>query len=123
MLFVFHPVTIINASLGNLLKKIRKVKYKDRKKDELQINKKQINKSKVLINQTSSQIAISQRLNQPKFSNKVNIDNELSSNISEDSTKTKENNEFMEQSKKLSDYIKDYYSKNHNYPQTNLYFY
>ena len=114
---------IINTSLGNLLKKIRKVKYKDRKKDELQLNKKQINKSKVLINQTSSQIAISQRLNQPKFSNKVNIDNELSSNISEDSTKTKENNEFMEQSKKLSDYIKDYYSKNHNYPQTNLNFY
>ena len=42
---------------------------------------------------------------------------------SESSNKAKEINEYMVQCQKLSEYIKDYYSKNNNYPPTKLDFY
>ena len=116
---------IINTSLGELLKKFRKTKKIVKNID---LNNKQTfkenlitKKNNYIINQSSSQNNIQQKSTQKNFSFKINKDN--SSNNSEISTKTKESNEFMEQSQKLSNYIKDYYETNGNYPQTNLNFY
>ena len=117
---------IVNTNLGKLLKKFRQIKTKIGKKIDL--NKKPNIKANILnkkndyiINQSNSQNIINQKLNEKKNSSKLNFDIPLKS--SEASTKSKESNEYMEQSKKLSNYIKDFYIKYNNYPQTNLNFY
>ena len=116
---------IINTSLGELLKKFRKTK---KILKNIDLNKKQniqenilTKKNNYIINQSNSQINVQQNSPKNNFSFKINKEN--SSNNSDISTKTKESNEFMEQSQKLSNYIKDYYETNSNYPQTNLNFY
>ena len=108
------------------MKKFRQIKTKIGKKIDL--NKKPNIKANILnkkndyiINQSNSQNIINQKLNEKKNSPKLNFDIPLKS--SEASTKSKESNEYMEQSKKLSNYIKDFYIKYNNYPQTNLNFY
>ena len=119
---------IVNSSLGDILKKFRQTKTKIEKKNDL--NKKQIvnpnilNKKKdYLINKSNihNNNLENSKENKTKNSPKLNMETFLIE--SESSTRAKESNEYMEQSKKLSNYIKDYCMQNNNYPQTNLNFY
>ena len=122
----FNNDNIINTSLGELLKKFRKTKNKVVKKNVL--NNKQVikenilnKKNKYIINQSNSQNYLKQKSPKNNLSFKINKDNSF--NISEVTTKAKKINEYMEQSQKLSNYIKNYYENNSNYPQTGLNFY
>ena len=116
-----------NISLTELLKKIRVTKCKLEKNTNNKLNKKKIikgnvlNKIKLDFKQSNSQNNITQKSNLIKASKKLKDEN--ISNISETSTKTKETNEYLEQSIKLSNYIKEYFSKYNSYPGTNLNFY
>ena len=84
------------------------------------VNKKVITKKKIL-NKQYNYINQSNSLNNIK---KYQKKNDKLPKLSDLLTKTTENNnEYMEQSLKLAEYIKDFYLKYYNYPQTNLNFY
>ena len=84
------------------------------------VNKKVIAKKKIL-NKQYNYINQSNSLNNIK---KYQKNNDKLPKLSDLLTKTTENNnEYMEQSLKLAEYIKDFYLKYYNYPQTNLNFY
>ena len=84
------------------------------------VNKKVISKKKIF-NKQYNYIYQSNSLNNIK---KYQKNSDKLPKLSDLITKTTENNnEYMEQSLKLSDYIKDFYLKYFNYPQTNLNFY
>ena len=118
---------IANTSLSELLRKVKKTKNTFVKKNNL--NEKQsgqknllVNKKIVyLINQSNSQNNIKRNFKKKENSSFVKL--EKYSISSEASIQKKENNEYMDQSQKLSNYIKEYYRKNNNYPQTQLDFY
>ena len=122
---------LINSSLTELLNKFRQAKNKfkiNKFNDKKSITKKDIlNKQyNYIINQSNSLYNLKNNLNDEKIkgnTNKNKKEKNTKTNSSEDSTRSKENNEFMEQSIKLSQYIKNYYLTNFNYPQTNLNFY
>jgi serine/threonine protein kinase len=83
------------------------------------VNKKVIAKKKILNNQYNYNQSSS--LNNIK---KYQKNSKKLPKLSDLITKTTDNNnEYMEQSLKLSEYIKDFYLKYYNYPQTNLNFY
>ena len=116
----------LNVSLSDLLKKFRQAKAKIIKKKDL--NKKQIFKANFLnkkkdyiINQSNINNNINQNQDEKKNVPDLNEDTFLKE--SESSTRSKKSNDYMEESKKLSNYIKEYYMKYNNYPQTNLNFY
>ena len=84
------------------------------------VNKKVIAKKKIL-NKQYNYINQSNSLNNIK---KYKKNSDKLPKLSDLLTKTTDNNnEYMEQSLKLSEYIKDFYLKYYNYPQTNLNFY
>ena len=84
------------------------------------VNKKVISKKKIF-NKQYNYINQSNSLNNIK---KYQKNSEKLPKLSDLINKTTENNnEYMEQSLKLSDYIKDFYLKYYNYPQTTLNFY
>ena len=123
---IIEKENIMNSRLGDLLKKLRQTKINKAKKNDKTkskfikgniLNK----KNNYISNQSNNQNIISKNLNKNEICPKLNINTHSIS--SEESTKNKENNEYMDQSQKLSEYIKDYYSKYNNYPQTKLNFY
>ena len=118
-----------NNSLNELICKFRQNKNK-------MINKNLIAKKNILSKQYNFNINQSNSLNNLKINKKFEkIQNNNYSttrrqknknsiqNLLDNSSKNKDNNEYMEQSLKLSKYIKEYYLKNNNYPNTNLNFY
>ena len=134
---------LVNSSLSELICKFRHTKKNVVKNNKFCNNKLISQKSNLnkeynyIINQTNSLNKLENNTNQENDYSKFNsIHNEKSkqlkennnniidtSDISSISTKGKNRNEFMEQSLKLSKYIKNYYSKNYCYPETNLNFY
>ena len=123
---VINNDNIINTSLRDILKNIRKPKNKIEKKNDLTpnhyikinlINK----KNNYIINQPTNQNNINANKNKNKIHPQIHTNNPSLS--SDSSNKAKEINEFMVQSQKLSEYIKEYYAKNSNYPPTKLDFY
>ena len=123
----------INNSLSELIIKFRQTKNKETKNNKY-IDKKSFKgnflnkKFSYVVNQSNSVNNLKYnsaflKVNEIKDKQKNQKDNHYTPNISSASTKGKESNEFMEQSLKLSKYIKDYYYKYNNYPQTNLNFY
>ena len=127
---------LINNSLTELLNKFRQTKNKIKIKINKLNDNKAVTKKNILnkqynyiTNQSNNLNNIKNNLNDEKKkennakNKKVKKNNYYISNISEKSTKTKEYNDFMEQSLKLSQYIRNYYIDNFNYPQTNLNFY
>ena len=128
---------LINNSLSQLINRFRQSKKNIVNNDKF-IDKK-INTKKNLLNKEYNYL-----INQTNYSNKfekgtnsenikfTSIYNEKSKQKKENggmsdlfitSNKTNESNKFMEQSLKLSQYIKNYYLKYYCYPQTNLNFY
>ena len=121
---IINNENTINDSLREILKNIKKPKNKIEKKPDLTPNQYiKINlvnkKNNYNINQSTNNNNISKK--------KSKISPQLHTNIpsisSESSNKAKEINEYMVQCQKLSEYIKDYYAKNNNYPPTKLDFY
>ena len=109
---------IVNKNLRDVLNKFRQVKTKIGKKSDSNRNKNknQLNKTtNIIINKNDKDNEKKIEENSPKL--KLELSQELSES---NSTKS---NEYMDQSKKLSEYIKDFYLKNNKYPQTNLNFY
>ena len=124
---------LTNNSLSELINKFRQSK-KISKNNKI-INKNFMTKKNILSKQYNFKINQSNSLNNLKINNNFeNIQNNYSTtriqkkkksiqNLSNKSPKNKDCNEYMEQSLKLSKYIKDYYLKNNNYPKTDLNFY
>ena len=126
--------SLINNSLSELINKFRQTKNKINKNNKLN-DKKTITKKSILnkqynyiINQPNGLINVNvnnnnyEKINKNKeqLEQKKNNDNlEISSDISNN----KYQNEYIEQSIKLSEYITNYYMKNNSYPKTNLNFY
>ena len=132
--------TLVNNSLNELISKFRQTKKNVVKgikfNDKKLINKKSIlNKEyNYIMNQSKSLNSLKINTNFNKiYINHINIDKSKQKKENDNtpstpststfSTKNKGNNEFMEQSLKLSKFIKNYYLKNYSYPQTNLNFY
>ena len=128
---------LINNSLSQLINKFRQTKKNVVKSNKL-IDKKFISQKNILdkeynyiINQSNHLSNLGNHTN--SGNNKTSrIYNEKSrqqkenggkGNLFNTSTKNKESNEFMEESLKLSQYIKNFYLKYYFYPQTNLNFY
>ena len=130
---VNENIFLNNNRLSELINKYRKTKNKENKNDsdkKSNTKKSSINiQNNVSINQSNSLNNLKINNNFEKNNNcksKQNNNNNTNNNISNYSsfsTRTKEGNEYMEQSIKLSRYIKNYYIKNNAYPQTNLDFY
>ena len=121
---ILNEEKIFNSNFGDLLNKFRQTKTKIDKNNNL--NKKPIMKEKILNKNKDYLInqSVFQNINQNEKKNnlkKLNIDTFLKE--TESSTFSKNSNKYMEQSKNLSNYIKNYYIKYNNYPQTNLNFY
>ena len=119
---------ILKINLGDELKKFKQVKNKNGKK--IEINQNHLIKTNILtkhkkyiIKQFNTNSAIRKNQNTAKNSQKIKseriqiIPESLSNSIQ------KESNIYMDQSIKLSKYIKNFYLKNKSYPKTNLNFY
>ena len=119
-----------NNSLSELIHKFRQNKKNINKtiinsNNNNSFNKKFVNKKviakKKILNKQYNYINQSNSLNNiKKYQKNSNKLPKLSDLITKP---TENNNEYMEQSLKLSEYIKDFYLKYCNYPQTNLNFY
>ena len=123
---------INNNSLSELINKFRqnkkninKTSINSNNNSNSSFNKKFVNKKVI-----AKKKIFSKQYNYINQSNSLNNIKKYQKNsnklpkLSDLITKTTENNnEYMEQSLKLSDYIKDFYLKYYNYPQTNLNFY
>lgn len=121
-----------NNSLSELINKFRqnkkninKTSISSNNNSNSSFNKKFVNKKviakKKILNKQYNYINQSNSLNNIK---KYQKNNDKLPKLSDLLTKTTENNnEYMEQSLKLAEYIKDFYLKYYNYPQTNLNFY
>ena len=125
-----------NCNLSELINKFRQNKNKAIKNNKI-IDKTPVSK-KIIFNKQNNYVNQSNSLNNLKNGHengkkdnkdinkdknkekKVNSNSPIHSEISTNNTKK---NDFMEQSIQLSQYIKNYYIKNLNYPQTNLNFY
>ncbi len=119
---------ILKINLGDELKKFKQVKNKNGKK--IEINQNHLIKTNILtkhkkyiIKKFNTNSAIRKNQNIAKNSQKIKseriqiIPESLSNSIQ------KESNIYMDQSIKLSKYIKNFYLKNKSYPKTNLNFY
>jgi hypothetical protein len=119
---------ILKINLGDELKKFKQVKNKNGKK--IEINQNHLIKTNILtkhkkyiIKKFNTNSAIRKNQNTAKNSQKIKseriqiIPESLSNSIQ------KESNIYMDQSIKLSKYIKNFYLKNKSYPKTNLNFY
>ena len=118
----------LKINLGDELKKFKQVKNKNGKK--IEINQNHLIKTNILtkhkkyiIKKFNTNSAIRKNQNIAKNSQKIKseriqiIPESLSNSIQ------KESNIYMDQSIKLSKYIKNFYLKNKSYPKTNLNFY
>ena len=128
---------LISNSLSQLINKFRQTKKNVMKNNKF-IDKKFISQKNILnkeynyINNQSNYLNNLENLTNSENNKISRIYNEKSRQQKENggmgdlfntSTKNKESNEFMEESLKLSQYIKNYYLKYYCYPQTSLNFY
>ena len=117
-----------NINLYELMEKLRKTKNKNEKNKNS--NKNKIIKGNILnkktnntINNLNNQKNIKINLKKNTILAKLKLNKPLKKLETTKNKENNENNKYMEQSLKLSEYIKEYHLKNNNYPETNLNFY
>ena len=123
--------SIINSSLSELINKFRQTKNKVNKNNKVVKDKKTISKKNILnkqykyvINNPNDSNSLKEKDNIQENNNNIKtVKIKYNYNLALLSNDSNKKNEFMEQSIKLSQYIKNFYLKNHFYPQTTLDFY
>ena len=123
--------SLINNSLSELITKFRQAKKNFNKKILIVNDKKATSKKKILnkqyniINNHSNESIGSKGKGNSQKNNVKDKKGEIKDNynLSISSNSSNNNNEYMEQSIKLSQFIKNYYIKNKCYPKTSLNFY
>jgi serine/threonine protein kinase len=123
--------SLINSSLSELITKFRQAKKHLNKKMIIVNDKKATSKKNILNkqyniinNHPNDSIGLKGKANNQK-NNVRDKKGEIkyNYNLSISSNASNNNNEYMEQSIKLSQFIKNYYIKNNSYPNTTLNFY